>query len=202
MLRGARPGRARLARSIALRVRIRSAVRAREPLSAEAGTRAAAPFPTPLSDTPFSPAASILRFAPDRLLLTKPNTLPNNRVASVATLRWCSGSSRNGVRLPFGTSVQLRRNPHSGEETYTDLRHLAESILPNERRPSMYEIPPFDASLHESSGGVFEILAAIRFEYRHRLFDPVDACEEGCLKEMCLKLTDLGVSTGHRQAGN
>jgi hypothetical protein len=24
---------------------------------------------------------------------------------------WCSGSSRNAVRLPFGTSVQLRRNP-------------------------------------------------------------------------------------------
>src|SRR5215472_2484523 len=65
------------------------------------------PFPTPLCPL----AASGLRFAPDGFLLTKPNTLPHNRVASVATLRWCSGSSRNAVRLPFGISVQLRRNP-------------------------------------------------------------------------------------------
>jgi hypothetical protein len=26
--------------------------------------------------------------------------------------RWCSDSSRNVVRLPFGNSVRLRRNPH------------------------------------------------------------------------------------------
>lgn len=78
-------------------------------LCAEAGTRAAAPFPAPLSPL----AASILRFAPDTFLLTKPNTLSHNRVASVATLRWCSGSSRNAVRLPFGNSVRLRRNPHN-----------------------------------------------------------------------------------------
>src|SRR5580700_11674290 len=32
-------------------------------------------------------------------------------MASVATLRGCSGSSRNAVRLPFGNSVRLRRNP-------------------------------------------------------------------------------------------
>src|SRR5215510_9173595 len=76
--------------------------------SAEAGTRATAPFPAPLSP----PAASSLRFAPDRFLLTKPNTLPHNRVTSVATLRWRSGSSRNAVRLPFGLSVQLDRNTH------------------------------------------------------------------------------------------
>src|SRR5277367_5638064 len=75
--------------------------------SAEAGTRAAAPFPAPLSP----PAAWFLRYAPDKFLLTKPNTFEHNREASVATLRWCSGSSRNAVRLPFGKSVQLDRNP-------------------------------------------------------------------------------------------
>ncbi len=77
------------------------------PMCAEAGTRAAAPFPAPLSPL----AALFLRCAPDKFLLTKPNTFPHNREASVATLRWCSGSSRNAVRLPFGTSVQLHRNP-------------------------------------------------------------------------------------------
>jgi len=64
--------------------------------SVEAGTRAAAPFPAPLSPL----AASFLRCAPDRFHLTKPNTFQHNREASVATLRWCSGSSRNAVRLP------------------------------------------------------------------------------------------------------
>src|SRR5579862_4242472 len=76
--------------------------------SAEGGDKGCRPFPR----TPFS-ASGLLRFAPDRFLLTKPNTLPHNRVASVATLRWCSGSSRNAVRLTFGLSVQLHRNPHS-----------------------------------------------------------------------------------------
>ena len=52
-----------------------------------------------------------LKDFPDRFLLTKPNTFPHNREASVATLRWCSGSSRNAVRFPFGLSVQLHRNP-------------------------------------------------------------------------------------------
>jgi hypothetical protein len=55
----------------------------------------------PLSPAPLSPlAASFLRCAPDRFHLTKPNTFQHNREASVATLRWCSGSSRNAVRLP------------------------------------------------------------------------------------------------------
>ena len=68
-----------------------------------AGTRA----------TPLSPrAAPYLRRAPDKFLFTKPNTFPHNRVASVATLPWCLGSSRNAVRLSFGISVRLRRNPH------------------------------------------------------------------------------------------
>ena len=104
----------------------------------------------------------------------------------------------------YGTHEQGKTSLSPGcglcEETYAGLRHLAESILPSEQRPSTYEIPPFDASLHESAGGVFEVVAAIRIEHRHGFFDPVDACEERCLKEMCQKLTDLGVSAGHRPA--
>ena len=117
----------------------------------------------------------------------------------------------NGDRVMVGFDLELYGTHEHGktslspgcrlcEETYADLRHLAESILPKEQRPSTYEIPPFDASLHESAGGVFEVVAAIRIEHRHGFFDPVDACEERCLKEMCQKLTDLGVSAGHRPA--
>jgi hypothetical protein len=88
-------------------LRFRSTVRAPGPLCAEAGTRAAAPFPAPLSPL----AASFLRWASDRFLLTKPNTSCTIGDASVATLRWCSGSSRNAVRIHSGFSVRLRRNP-------------------------------------------------------------------------------------------
>jgi hypothetical protein len=38
----------------------------------------------------------------------------HDRIASVATLRWCSGSPRNAVRIPSGIFVQLRRNPQTG----------------------------------------------------------------------------------------
>jgi hypothetical protein len=79
--------------------------------SVEAGTRPAAPFPAPLSPL----AASFLRCVPHRFHSTKPNTFQHNREASVATLRWCSGSSRNAVRLAFGTGVQLHWNPQAGK---------------------------------------------------------------------------------------
>jgi hypothetical protein len=58
----------------------------------------------PLSPHPF------LRCAPDRFHLTKPNTFQHNREASVATLRGCSGSSRNAVRPP---SEQRSASPES-----------------------------------------------------------------------------------------
>jgi hypothetical protein len=37
----------------------------------------------------------------------------HNRDASVAALRWCSGSSRNAVRLPFEISVRRSASPES-----------------------------------------------------------------------------------------
>src|SRR5579862_8531148 len=104
-------------------------------LCAEAGQRAAAPFPAPLSPL----ATLILRCAPDRFLLTKPNTFPHNRVASVATLRWCSVSSQNSVRLPFGTSVQLRLNPQTLSSLTPSaihvLRTLSSGGAPRVQRP-------------------------------------------------------------------
>jgi hypothetical protein len=46
----------------------------------------------------------LMRLLAGAIQTTKPNAFLHNRVASVATLRRCSGSSRNAVRL--------RRNPH------------------------------------------------------------------------------------------
>jgi len=78
-------------------------------------------------------------------------------------------------------------------ETYSDLRQLAERIIPEEQRPSEYEIPPFDEALHQSPMGRFEVVVPIRIEHRHGFFDPIDPCEQKCLKEMQMKLAELGV---------
>src|SRR5215813_3507743 len=66
----------------------------------------------PSSPHPFSASGILppLRFG--QVSLDEAEHFPHNRVASLATLRWCSGSSRNAVRLSFGRSVQLHRNPH------------------------------------------------------------------------------------------
>ncbi len=63
-------------------------------MCAEAGTRAAAPFPAPLSPL----AASLLRYASDRFLLTKPNTSCTIEVP--ASLR--SDGVRDHSGMPFG----------------------------------------------------------------------------------------------------
>jgi hypothetical protein len=68
-------------------------------LCAEAGTRAAAPFPAPLSPL----AASFLRFAPDRFLLTKTNTYCT--IELPASLR--SESVRDQPGMPFGIIPDL-----------------------------------------------------------------------------------------------
>ena len=77
-----------------LSLKCRSAVRAPGLLCAEAGTRAAAPFPAPLSPL----AASLLRYAPDRFPLTKPNTSCTIEVP--ASLR--SDGVRVHPGMPFG----------------------------------------------------------------------------------------------------
>jgi hypothetical protein len=68
-------------------------------LCAEAGTRATAPFPAPLSPL----AASFLRFAPDRFLLTKPNTYCT--IELPASLR--SEGVRDHPGMPFGIISDL-----------------------------------------------------------------------------------------------
>ncbi len=68
-------------------------------LCAEAGTRAAAPFPAPLSPL----AASFLRFAPDRFHLTKPNT--SCTIELPASLR--SDGVRDHPGMPFGINLDL-----------------------------------------------------------------------------------------------
>lgn len=93
-------------------------------------------------------------------------------------------------------TTRLSPGCHLCMETYQDLHRVAECVLPKEQRPSEYEIPPFDASLYASSNGTFEVVLPIRIQHRHHFFEPVDGCEERCLKEMQGELAELGVSKG------
>ena len=78
-------------------------------------------------------------------------------------------------------------------DTFQDLRRIGEWILPKEIRASQYEIPAFDSSLHASPNETFEVVLTIKIEHRHDFDQPVDDCEERCLKEMQAKLAELGV---------
>jgi len=122
---------------------------------------------------------------------------------------WPHYEVTEGKRVVVGFDLELygthdhgntRLSPgcHLCAETFADLRRVAQWILPKEERPSQYDIPPFDQSLHASASGRFEVAVPIRIEHRHGHFGPVDDCEERCLKEMQEKLAELGVSTGRR----
>jgi hypothetical protein len=82
--------------------------------------------------------------------------------------------------------------------TFEDLHQIAEWIMPKEERPSRYEIEPFDRALHESAQRKFvpEVVLSMKILHRHGFDQPIDACEERCLKEMRGKLAELGVRAG------
>src|SRR5262249_5652554 len=82
--------------------------------------------------------------------------------------------------------------------TFEDLCRIAEWIMPKERRASRYQIDPYDHALRESPRRVFrvEVLLTMKTLHRHGFDQPVDECEERCLKEIRGKLAILGVPEG------
>ena len=89
--------------------------------------------------------------------------------------------------------------------TFEDLRQIAEWIMPKEERASYYDVQPFDNALRETPKRRFrlEVVLGLRILHRHGFDQPVDECEEMCLKEMRQKLKELGVHEGgwHSDAG-
>ena len=75
------------------------------------------------------------------------------------------------------------------------LRCLAQSLLPPEERSTLTTIEPFDPILYDSKEvpGADEVALALRLSHRDHYEQPVDACEERCLKEMRHRLKALGV---------
>lgn len=104
--------------------------------------------------------------------------------------------------LLFGTHEhgKSQLTPGCGKcvQTYKDLQEIAEWIMPKEERASCYEIESFDSSLHMTPKRGFqpEVVLKLKILHRHGFDQPVDECEEFCLKEMQGKLIELGVTQG------
>jgi hypothetical protein len=87
--------------------------------------------------------------------------------------------------------------PHC-EEVFKDLQRIAEWIMPAEGRPTTYEIQPFDRAIRYSPKRKRrpEVSLTIKIIHRQGFDQPVDECEQMCLKEMRRKLAELGVLEG------
>jgi hypothetical protein len=84
------------------------------------------------------------------------------------------------------------------QETYNDLKRVAEAILPQEKRDSRYEIAPFNRSIHLDAKHHLrgEVVLKVKILHQENYFHPVDECEEECLVEMKQKLDELGAQRG------
>lgn len=110
----------------------------------------------------------------------------NEKIMAGFDLELCGTHDHGHARLNPGCSLC--------EQTYADLRTLAESILPTENRSTDYEILAFDHALHMSPGHLEspEVLLDVCIEHNHLSFSPVDDCEESCLQQIIHKLAALG----------
>jgi len=89
----------------------------------------------PVSPHPPLPATT-LRFAPGSCLWTKPDTY-RNRVASVAMIRWCSGSIRNAVRLPPEPAFSFAGIPSPSVATLLPDQNRSRQDANDLHRPAM-----------------------------------------------------------------
>ncbi|HKZ78259.1 MAG TPA: hypothetical protein VJ124_08035 [Pyrinomonadaceae bacterium] len=126
---------------------------------------------------------------------------------------WPERSVEHGSKIQIGFELQLcGTNSHvaaKGEQpvpgceycqsTYEDLREVAEWILPQDERPSRYEIGGFDRALHVAPGSRHsrrEVVVPIHIMHRTEFNREVDECENRCLKEMRGRLNQLGICEG------
>jgi hypothetical protein len=122
---------------------------------------------------------------------------------------WPELSMVKGAQVKVGFDLELVGTHEHGTSTlspgcprcirtFEDLRQIAEWIMPTEERASSYEIEPYDHALHESAQRKFvpEVVLSMKILHRHGFDQPVDECEERCLKEMSSKLAELGVRAG------
>jgi hypothetical protein len=75
------------------------------------------------------------------------------------------------------------------------LKQIAMSVLPHDEGEAEFDVLPFDNSIHESARRNFrpEIILAVRILHKHGYGQPVDNCEERCLRQIEGTLSQLGL---------
>lgn len=122
---------------------------------------------------------------------------------------WPENLVVNGQLIKVGFVLELEgTHEHPGsevqpgcqqcQEVFRALQRIAEWIMPTEARPTTYEIQPFDRALRYAPKRKRrpEVSLTIKVIHRQGFDQPVDECEELCLREMRLKLAELGVLEG------
>ncbi len=122
---------------------------------------------------------------------------------------WPENLVSNGQIVKVGFALELEgthEHPDSEvlpgcrhcQEVFNDLRRIAEWIMPAEGRPTTYEVQPFDRAIRYSPKRKRhpEISLIIKIIHRQGFNQPVDECEQMCLREMRQKLVELGVLEG------
>jgi hypothetical protein len=122
---------------------------------------------------------------------------------------WPENLVVNGQLVKVGFALELEgthENPVNEvmpgcahcQEIFKDLQRIAEWIMPVEKRPTTYEIQPFDRAIRYSPKRKrrSEVRLTIKIIHRQGYDQPVDECEELCLGEMRRKLAALGVLEG------
>ena len=87
----------------------------------------------------------------------------------------------------------------SCRETFEDMKKIAEWIMPREERVSRYELEPFNRVIHiapKQRKLRSEVVLTVKILHRSEINQPVDDCEQRCLKEMRGKLNELGILEG------
>ena len=99
-----------------------------------------------------------------------------------------------GFELNLFGRISASEGFSEGRALYRKLREIALFALPNEVRPSRYEVDPYHAALYfrPENGLTPEIQLTIRVLHRERYFDPIDACETKCANEITARLCTLG----------
>lgn len=111
----------------------------------------------------------------------------------------------NGARIQTGFDLELYGTHEAGMEhpspgcphciqVYDALQAIALNIVPEGRRPSVYELSPFDQSIRYSHlrNDRPDVLLTITIAHRGGRFDPIDECEVRCLDEIKANLKEVG----------
>ena len=113
---------------------------------------------------------------------------------------WPDWAMVNGRRIQVGFELDLCASvsrPGDGPcvEIYQELKRIAGFVLPHDPDEVELEVAPFDNSTHESSRRNFhpEIVLAVRILHKRAFEQPVDACEERCLRQIESALQQLGI---------